>query len=161
MIIRKAKLEELDLIKDIFEESKKIMRANGNHSQWIDGYPSIELLTNDIENGYLHVVEDNQEIEAVFALIGGIDPTYVKIDGEWLNDEPYATIHRVASRGRKKGILSSVFEYSNKIYQNLRIDTHEDNTIMQYLVKKSGFVHCGVIHLKDGSPRLAYQKCSK
>lgn len=161
MIIRKAKIEEIDIILEIFELAKKIMRENGNYSQWSDGYPSKELITEDINKGYLYTVVDGEEIEAVFALIEGEDPTYDKIDGSWLNDDTYSTIHRVASRGRKKGILSKIFDYSSELYHNLKIDTHEDNLIMQHLVKKSGFKYCGTIFLEDGSPRLAYQKITK
>lgn len=158
MIIRKSRKEDLDQILEVFEFAKKIMRESGNLTQWSDGYPSRQLLTKDIEQENLYVVEDEKEIEAVFALIEGEDPTYLKIEGAWLDDENYATIHRVASRGRKKGLLSKIFAYSNKIYPNLRIDTHEDNHIMRYLVEKFGFTYCGIIHLADGSPRLAYQK---
>lgn len=161
MIIRQAKLEEINEILEVFEAAKKIMRENGNFAQWNDGYPSRELLTEDIGQGYLFVVEIEEKIEAVFALIEGEDPTYIKIDGDWINDYPYATIHRVASRGRKKGILSKIFEYSNEVYSNLKIDTHEDNLIMQHLVKKFGFIYCGIIYVADGSPRLAYQKYNK
>ena len=41
----------------------------------------------------------------------------------------------------------------------LRIDTHRDNTVMQDLLCKNGFVYCGVIHLaENGEERLAYQR---
>ena len=40
---------------------------------------------------------------------------------------------------------------------NVRVDTHEDNKPMQHLIAKAGFAYCGVIHLADGDPRLAYQ----
>lgn len=43
--------------------------------------------------------------------------------------------------------------------KHLRIDTHEDNVVMQNLVKKLGFKYCGIIHIKeDNDPRLAYEK---
>jgi hypothetical protein len=52
---------------------------------------------------------------------------------------------------------------------NIRIDTHRDNTIMQYNIAKLGFTYCGIIYLASaGAPvpvgrlpqqeRLAYQK---
>ena len=41
----------------------------------------------------------------------------------------------------------------------MRIDTHGDNAVMQNLVRKLGFVHCGTIHVEeDDYPRLAYEK---
>ena len=41
---------------------------------------------------------------------------------------------------------------------NLRIDTHEDNRIMQHLLEKNGFIYCGEITVEDGTSRMAYQK---
>ena len=42
---------------------------------------------------------------------------------------------------------------------HLRIDTHGDNKVMQNLVKKLGFIHCGTIYVEeDDYPRLAFEK---
>lgn len=35
---------------------------------------------------------------------------------------------------------------------HLRIDTHRDNGVMQYLILKHGFVPCGTIWVEDGTP---------
>jgi len=40
----------------------------------------------------------------------------------------------------------------------LRIDTYQDNHPMQTALERAGFSRCGVIHLMDGSPRIAFQK---
>lgn len=40
---------------------------------------------------------------------------------------------------------------------NLRADTHRNNRTMRHLLEKSGFRYCGIIHVADGSERLAYQ----
>ena len=96
-------------------------------------------------------------IQAVFALIPGDDPTYGYIDGSWLNDAPYAAIHRVASSGKRKGVLQECLDYCIAKHQNLRIDTHFDNKIMQHLLEKYGFQRCGTIYLENGDPRIAYQ----
>ena len=42
--------------------------------------------------------------------------------------------------------------------KSLRADTHADNKIMQHLLEKNGFTRCGIIHVADGTPRIAYQK---
>lgn len=41
---------------------------------------------------------------------------------------------------------------------NLRADTHRDNHILQYILKKHGFKYCGIILLANGDERLAFQK---
>ena len=74
-----------------------------------------------------------------------------------LNDAPYAAIHRVASAGKRKGVLQECLDYCSAKHQNLRIDTHFDNKIMQHLLEKYGFHRCGTIYLENGDPRIAYQ----
>lgn len=159
MKIELAKLEQIEEIKKIYEIAKLFMRENGNNVQWINGYPSLEQIRVDILNHYLYVIYDDESIVGVFALIIGVDPSYNYIEGSWLNDEEYGTIHRIASNFRKKGILECAVDYAFTKTSNVRIDTHEKNIPMQNAIKKLGFTECGIIYLvSDNTPRLAYQK---
>lgn len=159
MEIRNTILEDLDAVLDIYDKAKQYMRENGNLNQWVNGYPSRELVTTDINKGISYVCIDNNEIVATFCYIPGIDPTYIHIyEGSWLNDEPYSVIHRIASISHQKGVATYCLDWCFKQCNNLRIDTHRDNIIMQKLVLKNGFQYCGIIYLADGDERLAYQK---
>ena len=94
-----------------------------------------------------------------FAFITGEDPTYKIIrEGEWLNDEFYGTIHRIASNGKQRGILKTACDFCFQLVDNIRIDTHKDNLPMLKALKETGFTQCGVINCRDGSPRIAFQK---
>ncbi len=159
MQIREATLNDLEQIEQIYSHARSYMRLNGNMNQWIGGYPQRDLLESDIAQHHLFVVEENEELLAVFACIYGEDPTYKVIyDGAWPNDEPYAVIHRIAIKANKKGIATYCITHVLDKYRNVRIDTHKDNIPMQSLMKKLGFAYCGIIIIADGSPRLAYQK---
>ena len=157
MMIRLANKDDLKSIEQIYENARQFMRSNGNFSQWGNSYPSVGIIQADIKQKCLYVVED-EAIQAVFTLIMREDPTYLEIDGAWLNDRSYATLHRIASRGTQKGIFKLIIEFSWSICPNLRIDTHKDNKPMRHLIEKNGFVYCGIIIVGDGTPRLAYQK---
>ena len=134
------------------------MRQSGNPNQWGTDKPKKEWLEQDIEKGNLYVGENDGEIHFVFAFILGADPTYSYIeDGNWLSDEPYGTIHRIASDGTVSGVVKMAVEYGKSIIPNIRIDTHEDNKTMQHVVKKLGFERCGIIYIEDGTSRIAYQ----
>ena len=85
------------------------------------------------------------------------DPVYDHIDGAWLDEKPYAAVHRVASAGKKRGILPICMEYCLSRAENIKIDTHENNKIMQHQLEKLGFVRCGTITLANGESRVAYQ----
>lgn len=156
--IRKAKMDEIDELMRIYSIAQDYMIKNNNPNQWGKTNPTIEMVKNDILNGNSYVLCNDSKIEAVFALIFGEDPTYKIIDdGKWLNDKEYITIHRIASGGNIHGVFSFVIDYCKKFYKDIRIDTHKDNLIMQRQVERNGFKRCGIIYLKNGSPRIAYQ----
>lgn len=159
MTIRKAVKNDLPYIFEIYARARKFMAENGNPNQWGDIKPGKELVESDIEKGISYVCEKDGEILGVFAFIYGEDPTYKIIyDGEWLNDKPYAVIHRIASSGKVKGTGEFCLKWALSQYPNVRIDTHRDNTVMRHLMDKLGFAYCGIIHLEDGDERLAFQK---
>ena len=83
--IRKTQPTEIEILMDIFEQAKHIMRKDGNMLQWTDGYPSREIVMADIEQGNSYVcTDDTGEIIGTFAFIRGNDPTYTHIyEGEW------------------------------------------------------------------------------
>lgn len=157
-MIRPATLSDLPVIENIYAIARQFMADNGNPTQWGDGYPKRELLESDIEKGELFVYEEGGTLHGVFAFILGEDPTYAYIeDGQWPNNKPYGTIHRIASDGQKKGVFTPCFAFALSRADEIRIDTHHDNLPMQHVVEKHGFQYCGVIYVSDGTPRKAYQ----
>lgn len=156
--IRKSEIEDLARIEEIYAHARRQMKINGNPHQWKDSEPSIDKIINDINNKNHYIIMENGRICGVFSLIFGEDPTYKIIEGKWLNDLPYVTIHRIASDNIVKGILEAAVSYGFEHCNTVRVDTHEDNSIMRHLLKRLGFTYCGIIHLLNGEPRLAYQK---
>ena len=145
-------------MQEIFARARRFMAETGNPNQWTNGYPSDDFLRQDIQSGDSYVCIEDDHIVATFVLRGGIDPTYnVIYDGAWLDDTPYATIHRIASSGEVKGIFRQVLQYALQHYCSIRIDTHRDNLVMQHAVLQTGFQYCGIIHCWNGDERLAYQ----
>ena len=155
--IRKAVLEDIPRLMEIFASARSFMAGSGNPNQWPDTYPPLNLIGFDIERGACHAVLEDGVIHGVFVAVEGKDPTYDEIDGSWLNDEPYVTIHRIAGDGKVHGIFDSAVDFVRGYTDNIRIDTHEKNLTMQRHILKQGFVYCGIIITHDGTPRLAYQ----
>lgn len=159
MEIRKAKYEELDRIMAIYARARGFMAAHGNPNQWGNTEPPQAAVEQDIELGKCHVCVEQDEIAAVFYYAVEEDPTYAKIyDGQWPDDKPYGVVHRIASAGTVKGAGAFCLNWAYSQCGNLRIDTHRDNIVMQNLLGKLGFQYCGIIHIKSGAERLAYQK---
>lgn len=159
--IRKASLpDDAEKICEVFAAAKRIMRDAGNMNQWHDGYPSIDVVESDLAADGAFVIEDSGRIVAYFAFLPSPEPTYSAIfDGEWVDDVlPYHVIHRIASVPDAHGIFDSVMNFCFNTEQNIRMDTHRDNYIMQHLIERYGFDYCGIIYLKNGDERLAYQR---
>ena len=136
--------------------ARHFMAQTGNPNQWGTTHPPRQQLEQDIRQGDLLVVEDDQGIHGVFFFSLGEEPTYGQIyDGRWHAQRPYGTIHRIASDGSGV-ILGTAVAYGKARSDYLRIDTHEDNHVMQQALQKQGFRRCGIIHIADGSPRIAY-----
>lgn len=143
---------------EIFAIARRFMAETGNPNQWAANYPSVEQLTEDISGGDSFVCIEEGRMVATFVLRGGDDPTYdIIYGGAWKNNNPYATIHRIASNGEVKGIFRMAMDFALQRYSTIRIDTHRDNKVMQHAILKAGFQYCGIIHCWSGDERLAYQ----
>lgn len=159
-IIRKAIVADIPSITEIYEQARQFMAANGNPTQWVNGYPNEATIRGDLHRDQLYVCVDGNSIVGVFCYFMDTEPDYLTIhDGAWLKDGPYGVVHRIASADGHKGVASMCLNYAFAQCGDLRIDTHRDNIPMQRLLNKNGFQRCGLILLrKDGTERIAYQK---
>ena len=160
MLIRSAQIEDLPSIMAVLEAARGIMRASGNALQWVNGYPSREVIETDISAGEGFVVEGGGRIVGYFAFIPSPEATYSYIEGgSWLEDGlPYHVVHRIASVPEVHGVFRAIMDWCFERDGNIRVDTYRDNHIMQHCLEGYGFSYCGIIYLSDGAPRLAYQK---
>lgn len=158
--IRPAREQDMGRIETIYAYARAFMAAHGNPNQWGWTHPPREQLEKDIAEGKLYVILGEEMIRGVFYFSLGEDPTYARIEnGKWHSDRPYGTIHRIAGDG-SGGVLGAAVEFGKQRVDYLRIDTHEDSTVMQGALKKQGFRRCGTIYLADRSPRIAYDLCT-
>lgn len=151
----------------IYEDAKIKFAAEGYY-QWKGSYPSLVDFEKDLLLNHV-IVFDDGKILGVATIQVLPDKNYREINGKWLNDEPYVSIHRIATRREhyNKGVSTSLFTevesycLANNI-QNIRIDTHEQNQDMRKLLLKLGFTECGIITLLDrgcqDNLRVAYHK---
>ncbi len=156
--IRKAKYSDLDVLLGVYQKARGIMRSTGNPTQWSGGYPQRELLEEDISLGRLFVVECDGVTVGSFVFFIGQDPVYTHIEqGEWKGKGEYGVLHKVASNGTVKGVFAHIYNFAKSKITYLRIDTHQDNVVMQRVLDKHGFIRAGIVYMADGSPRIAYE----
>lgn len=165
MTIRLAEKKDIDRIMQIIADARESIGRLGI-DQWQYGYPTRDIVKEDILLERSFVVLDGEEICATFALMMNGEPTYKKIYcGAWIGDGDYLALHRIAvdkdhrGKGTAAEIIEFLSEYANKNgYSSVRVDTHTGNIPMRRMLEKNGFEYCGTIHLLDGQARVAYEK---
>lgn len=164
MEFRKSIKSDLDNIMIIIKEAQKYFKEN-NIDQWQDNYPNEETILNDINNETSYVLVKDNNIVATASISFEEEKTYKNIDGNWLTNDRYVVIHRVAVTNKLKGLgLASIIlkkaellALANNVH-SIKIDTHKDNKAMQRVLKKNNFTYCGIIYLEDNSERIAFEK---
>lgn len=167
MEFRKATKKDLDRVMQIIFDARTRIGKLGI-DQWQYGYPTRDIVTEDIALARYYVGEEDGEILSVFAMIDDGEPTYDNIyDGSWLtgDEDKYMAVHRIAVAGNAlgRGVASEALRFVaataiSRGFGSIRIDTHEGNVPMRGMLEKNGFVHCGTIYLTDGEKRVAYEK---
>jgi GNAT superfamily N-acetyltransferase len=165
MELRRTKYEDISDVVSIINDSIAGLKSAGI-PQWQQGYPNASSIENDIKRGWAYVLCEGEEILATCALCFEPDPNYTHIyQGDWINLDPYAVIHRIAVKASRKGeglalILLKHCEdiCLNQQTFNIKVDTHRLNTSMQRMLDKAGYTYCGIIYLADGAERFGLQK---
>ena len=167
MKIRLSTVADISNIMILIQDAKEYLAAQ-KIDQWQNGYPNTLQVEQDILKSESYVlINDENNIIATSMFTINPEPTYKIIDGNWIIDETeiYGVIHRMAIKKefRKIGLASLLFEAFHqqlkmKKIQSLKIDTHEDNTGMQALIKKLGYTYCGIIYTSYNAKRLAFEK---
>ena len=125
--IRHSLPKDLDAIIEIFHYARQFMKEHGNPNQWINGYPSVELILREITNGTNYVCEnENGEITGALEtreLTSNINKEERK-QGIKTNVVPIVYQGKRSSLGEEKDDLSlvpedkkivdTIFEYSLK-----------------------------------------------
>jgi GNAT superfamily N-acetyltransferase len=163
MNLRPAKLSELDTIWEILQDAIAQRKKDGSE-QWQQGYPNLETVTTDIQDGYGYVVEEDEEVVAYAAIIFGVEPNYAKITGKWLSEGDYAVVHRVATAEavKGKGVATQLFILIEELSRSkgilsIKVDTNFDNQPMLRILEKLSYTYCGEIFF-GGATRMAFEK---
>ena len=163
--LKKTTTKDINQVMDVIEQGKSYLKSSGV-DQWQNDYPNEEIIKEDIVNGYGYVLEDEGKIVGTVALSFDGEPWYDNIyDGKWITNEDFLVIHRLAVSDNVRGTdaASEILRQAEKLcalrgVQSIKIDTHEDNVIMQKFVKKNGFEYCGMVILGSEGERLAFEK---
>ncbi len=163
MGLRPAQNNEIDVAMNIINMAKKHLKEQGI-DQWQNGYPDHTVIQNDIRQGKGFFVIDGDEINGYLCIDFDGEPAYETLNGEWVTDDKYVVVHRMAftDSARGKGISTTVFNLVEEMarekgIRSFRVDTDEANLKMQHVLKKNGFTYRGTIWF-DNSQKIAFDK---
>ena len=164
---RLATLEEFPAIMEIINQAKARRKTDGSN-QWQDGYPNLETIGSHYykKAGYV-LVNENQKIVGYSAVLVNDEPAYLNIEGQWLSNNEFIVIHRVAIHDDflGKGLAIMIFRkieelaISKNVY-SIKVDTNFDNLAMLHIFNKLEYQYCGQVYFR-GSARRAYEKILK
>lgn len=163
-----AAAEHLPALCRITKDAKAQLKRMGL-DQWQKGYPCEATWVSDMEKKTAWVAVENGEVLGAFMFQTAPEVSYAQIDGAWLTDGAYGSLHRVcvAEESKGKGVVGEMFRHGYELARqaglpSMRIDTHAGNLPMRRALEKAGFTPCGTICLiggsEDGDSRLAFEK---
>ena len=163
MKVIKTVYEDVKSIDEIFDQAKAYLKSKGI-DQWQNGYPNAETVLEDIQTDTSYVLKENGKVIGTMRFLIDTDPDYVDIDGEWLSNQEYGVIHRIAISDAYKGqsCANILLEHAKVLCKesgvhSIRIDTHEQNLSMQRFLKKHGFKECGIVYIRKTDRRIAFE----
>lgn len=164
---RKATPADKAQIWDILQQAILRRRRDGS-LQWQEGYPNEAVVEQDIEKGVGYVLTDGATIAAYSAILFNDEPAYDQLKGNWLSNEDFVVVHRLAVSDQYagKGLAQVMLQHTEALalehhIYSIKADTNFDNAAMLRIFEKLGYSYCGEVTFRGGT-RMAFEKlCSR
>ena len=181
MKMRYATTADIEQILAITDSARRFQRQCG-FRQWEDGYPAYDDIAADIaaQGAYIFenegtsakaadiTIEGSNIVEreniVAYAYLTEGDAEYDRLSRIWHYPGPYGVIHRlaIATNFRGQGLAAQILAMSEAHLaaqgtRAMRIDTGQDNIVMQRILSRADYTCRGLHHFSWG-PRLAYEK---
>ncbi len=160
---RTATPDDVTCVLRIIAQAQAQMKALGSE-QWQDGYPARGDIMVDVMSGVGCVAECEGRVVAYCAVVFDGEPAYEALCGEWLSQQDYVVVHRlaVADEVKRRGVATRVMRHVEEMarqrgLRSFKIDTMHDNRYMHTMLATLGFKACGTVRYASGE-RVAFEK---
>lgn len=155
-MIRRATYSDIETIMGIVRGAQLSLCELGI-DQWQDGYPSTDVIINDIDLGIGYVMYTDNQVVGYAAIVLTGESAYEQIASLWHTSNNYVVVHRLCidNNTRRQGIAISLMQHAANMardngFNAFRIDTHKGNIRMMSMMQKLGFRHVGRIKYDSG-----------
>ena len=160
-MIRKAISQDIPRIKKITEACARHMIAQGIF-QWNENYPDLAVLTKDVKEGSVYVVEAQEKIIGCVMFSMVMDNFYKDI--AWLTpNAKQLYVHRLAVHPQEqgKGIARSLMDFGEQLAReneclSVRLDTFSKNPRNNRFYQARKYQHVGEVFFAQKSPHPFY-----
>lgn len=167
MNITTAEKTDVPGIMNLISECIREMEGRGIY-QWGDFYPTVDIITNDIQCESLYTMQNRKECVGIICLNEEQSPEYREI--EWLSDERCVlVVHRLAvhPKWHEQGIGRKFMDFAEKFatekcYTSIRLDAYSGNPRAISFYEKCGYEKTGQVYFpKRTLPFFCYEKVLK
>ena len=157
-MIRRTTLSDIASVMEVIADAQLRLR-NAGVDQWQDGYPTADIIADDISKGVGYVASTTDgAIVGYEAVVLTGEQAYMQLpDDAWNTPNEYVVVHRlcVLKGHTRMGVAKEMMAFAAQhaiergVYA-FRIDTHKGNVRMMSLLPQLGFKRVGVVRYDSG-----------
>ena len=154
LTIEKGNLTDLDVLFQMYKRAKDVLE-NDKIYQWTNNYPTRSIIENDLKDGILYVLKNNNKIIGAINISENQEPEYKTIDWQF-NDTKVLVIHRLVVHPNKqnKGFARLLMDFAEDYtkqnnFTSIRLDAYSQNGRVVEFYKNREYVIRGRVNFPE------------
>lgn len=150
-IIIKGQLCDLEELLKIYLNSRIELERNGIY-QWVESYPTKEIIEKDLKKGVLFVLKNSREIIGAINISEEQEVEYLQVNWEFDNSK-VLVIHRlvISQKHQRNGYARKLMDFAENFakendYSSIRLDAYSQNNRVLDFYTKRNYVIRGDVH---------------
>lgn len=154
LTIDKGNLTDLDILFQMYKRAKETLE-NDKIYQWTNNYPTRSIIENDLKDGVLYVLKNNDRIIGAININENQEPEYKSIKWQF-NGNKILVIHRlvVHPNSQNKGYAKLLMDFAEELakrdnYTTIRLDAYSKNERVVKFYKNRDYITRGEIFFPE------------
>jgi len=152
--IQKGKLSDLKELFQIYLNGKKELERNSIY-QWTNNYPTISIIENDLREGVLYVLKNDNEIIGAINISEQQEIEYQSVNWKFDNSK-VLVIHRLVinTKHQRQGYAQRLMKFAEDFarendYSSIRLDAYSENDRVIEFYKKRNYCISGKVNFPE------------